>query len=59
MVSPFKEPRRANPNPIARTTLAEATDTVKAEERARLDEHAARTALLRAARLAKVSDEIR
>ncbi len=35
MTSPFKEPRRLNPDPQKKTTLAEATDIVKREEEAR------------------------
>lgn len=51
MTSPFKEPRRLNPDPQKKTTLAEATDIVKREEEARQAGQAAKTARLREARL--------
>lgn len=53
----FKEPPRRNLDPGVKTSLAEATETAKADESARLALHSERTARLRAARLAKVSEE--
>ncbi len=40
MKGQFKEPRRINPNPPKKTTLAEATDLVKREEETRQAEQA-------------------
>jgi hypothetical protein len=59
MTGSFKEPPRRNPDPVVRTTLAEATAAVKAEEQARLAEHAKRTRQLREARMAKENCEER
>jgi hypothetical protein len=51
MKGQFKEPRRINPNPLKKTTLAEVTDLVKREEEARQAEQARKTARLREKRL--------
>jgi hypothetical protein len=56
MLETNKPPRR-NLDPFIRSSIDEVTETVKAEETARLAEHAKRTAGLRKARLARDSSK--
>jgi muconolactone delta-isomerase len=49
----FKEAPRPNPDSAMRRNLDEVTERVRAEEKARMEEFAARTAQLRQARLAR------
>jgi hypothetical protein len=53
MTESIKEPPRRNLDPFVRLSIEEVTETVKAEEAARLAEHAKRTAQLRSSRLAR------
>ena len=53
MTPSSKEPPRRNLDPFIRPSIDEVTETVKANEAARLAEHAKRTAQLRSARLAR------